>query len=159
MQAPPFRPDALVFDFDGVFTDNGVYVDEAGRESIRCDRSDGMGVARIRDRLPILILSTESNPVVRARADKLQVPCIQGSGDKLADLRAWLDRESLRLDRCVYVGNDLNDVGCLEACGWGVAVADAYPEAAEAADAHTERPGGHGAVREVCDTISKTLEP
>jgi YrbI family 3-deoxy-D-manno-octulosonate 8-phosphate phosphatase len=145
---------AVVFDFDGVFTDNRVYVFEDGREAVVCDRSDGMGVGLLRAAgIPMLVISTEQNPVVSARCRKLDLPFRQGVDDKLSVLREWLDEQGASLADAVYVGNDVNDVECLEAVGCGVAVADAYDEAREAAAIVTRRPGGHGAVRELASLI------
>ena len=74
----------LVFDFDGVFTDNRVFVNAEGMESVRCDRGDGLALADLRRAgLPICVLSTEKNPVVAARCEKLSLPYRQGLRSKL----------------------------------------------------------------------------
>jgi N-acylneuraminate cytidylyltransferase len=155
----PTLPAAVVFDFDGVFTDNGVWLDEDGREAVVCRRDDGMGIQQLkRIGVPILVLSTERNPVVSARARKLGIECIQGCDDKEAALLKWLVERNLAPDRVVYVGNDVNDLDCLRAVGCGVAVADAYPEAQRAARIVLSRAGGRGAVRELCDLITQRAE-
>jgi YrbI family 3-deoxy-D-manno-octulosonate 8-phosphate phosphatase len=144
----------VVFDFDGVFTDNTVYVSEDGTESVRCWRGDGLGLQAIqRLGLQALILSTEVNPVVTARSRKLKVECVQGCEDKHARLAAIVRERGLALDQVAYVGNDVNDLGCLEAVGMPIVVADAHPDVLAAAKLRTQRPGGHGAVREVCDLL------
>ncbi len=144
----------LVLDFDGVMTDNRVLVSEDGREAVFCHRGDGMGLARLRaDGVEAVVLSTEKNKVVAARCRKLGLECVHGSDDKLAELKAFASRRALDRRDIAYVGNDLNDLACLQWVGLPVAVADAMPDVLQAALRVTDRRGGHGAVREVCDWI------
>lgn len=150
----PQRIDLVVFDFDGVLTDNTVLVSEAGDEAVRCDRSDGWGIGRLREAgIDMLILSTEEHPVVSARARKLKLPCLQGVADKGAALAAELARRGIDAANVVYLGNDANDLGCFALAGLPVAVADAHPEAIAAVRLVLSRPGGRGAVRELCDLV------
>ncbi len=150
----PANVRVVALDFDGVLTDNAVYVDENGIESVRCHRGDGFGLERLkRAGFELLILSKEQNPVVRARAGKLGLPVIHGVEDKRQVLGSWLAARKVSWADTVYVGNDLNDVECLLAAGCGVAVADAHPSARAAADMLLEAAGGCGAVRELCDLI------
>jgi YrbI family 3-deoxy-D-manno-octulosonate 8-phosphate phosphatase len=152
--ALPKPVQALVMDFDGVFTDNRVIVFQDGREAVICNRSDGWGIAQLRKSgLPMLILSTETNPVVQARADKLSIPCVHGIQDKGRALQAWLSSKDLDPDNIVYVGNDLNDLPCLELVGCPVAVADAHPRVIQQATLVLEHVGGDGALREICELI------
>ena len=144
----------VVFDFDGVFTDNRVYVDEDGRESVACSRADGAGLERLRRRgMPVAVLSAEENGVVAARCTKLGVPFVQGVREKAPALRALVAHEGLSLSEVAYVGNDLPDLPCLRLAGVGIAVADAAVEVRRAADVVLGSAGGQGAVREVCDAI------
>lgn len=144
----------LALDFDGVLTDNRVLVDQNGREAVSCDRSDGLGLARAREAgLDIVIISTERNPVVTARATKLGIPCEQGCDDKLATLQGLAHARGLSPGEIAYVGNDVNDLACLRWCGIPIAVGDAYPEVIAAARLVTRARGGAGAVREVCDLL------
>ena len=148
----------LVFDFDGVFTDNRVYVFQDGREAVVCDRGDGMGLSMLRATgLTIAVLSTEQNPVVEARCRKLKIECKQGLDDKRTALVELAREKSVDLKHVVYVGNDVNDLGCMEAAGFAVAVADAHPQALEAADFVLARPGGSGAIRELCDLLLQNI--
>ena len=143
---------AIAFDFDGVFTDNRVYVTQNGEETVACDRSDGMGISMLRKTgIPLVIISTEKNPVVAVRGAKLQLEVLQGIDDKLPTLSNWADGHDLVLADVAFVGNDINDVECLTGAGLGVVVADAYPVAADAADLQLHRDGGRGAVREIAD--------
>jgi N-acylneuraminate cytidylyltransferase len=156
----PFPPDPrlVVFDFDGVMTDNRVWVGEDGDESVACNRSDGLGLETLR-RLGIecFVLSTETRAVVAARCRKLGVPCEHGVRDKSGRLRALLAERGLAPSQVVYVGNDTNDLDCLRLAGCGVAVADAHPDALRVADVRLTRAGGHGAVRELCDRLAAHL--
>ncbi|WP_309708149.1 acylneuraminate cytidylyltransferase [Pseudolysinimonas sp.] len=151
--------DALVTDFDGVHTDDSVLVGQDGSEYVSVNRGDGMGVALLRAAgVPTLILSTETNPVVGARAAKLGVDVRQGLGDKAAVLRAWAAERQLDLDRVAYLGNDVNDLACLELVGWPLAVPDAHPRVLAAARLVLGSPGGRGAVREAAERILAARE-
>jgi YrbI family 3-deoxy-D-manno-octulosonate 8-phosphate phosphatase len=144
----------VVFDFDGVMTDNRVLTLRDGTEGVFCDRSDGLGVGMLKKAgIPMLVLSKEQNPVVAARCRKLQLDCEQGIDDKVARLDEILRARGMTWEGVVYVGNDVNDVPCMSRVGLAIAVADAYTPALKAADLVTTRPGGRGAVREVCDWL------
>lgn len=146
--------DAVVTDFDGVHTDDSAYVSQNGDETVRVSRSDGMGVALLRrSGVPQLILSTETNPVVTARAAKLRVDVRQGVDDKAGALRAWADAAGIPLARIAYLGNDVNDLACLELVGWPVAVRDAHPLVLAAARTVLGSAGGEGAVRELAELV------
>ncbi|HEX3724662.1 MAG TPA: acylneuraminate cytidylyltransferase [Pirellulales bacterium] len=150
----PATIEMLVFDFDGVFTDNRVYVFQDGREAVACNRGDGMGLSMlVAQNLPIVVLSTEVNPVVAARCRKLRLEYQHGLADKRAALVALAAEKKVDLRRVVYVGNDVNDLGCMEAAGFAVAVADAHPAALAKADLVLSNRGGDGAVRELCDLL------
>jgi N-acylneuraminate cytidylyltransferase len=147
-------PQLVVFDFDGVVTDNAVWVSEDGTESVRCDRSDGLGLQMLtKVGVPVLVLSTERNPVVAARCAKLGLPVEQGVPDKGARLLEILADRSIDASEVLYVGNDVNDASCLELVGTAVVVADAHPDVHDLADLVLSRMGGHGAVRELCDRL------
>lgn len=159
IQELPEPLEALVLDFDGVFTDNKVIVLEDGREAIIADRGDGWGVAQLKQhKLPVLVLSTEKNPVVQARCDKLGIACIHGVNDKWPRLQDWLAERHINPAQVVYVGNDLNDLACIQRVGCGIVVADAHPKVRPAAQVILDNPGGSGAVREVTDLILQHLE-
>lgn len=150
---------AVVFDFDGVFTDNKVYVSQDGMEAVRCSRSDGMGIELGRHAgLPMLIISKEQNNVVSERAGKLQIPVIQGVDDKPIVLGQWLSDRGLGWNEIAYVGNDVNDVDCIKKAGLGVSVADGIDVAKEAADIVLSANGGNGAVREIIELILAAKE-
>jgi N-acylneuraminate cytidylyltransferase len=146
--------DAVVTDFDGVHTDNKVHITEDGREAVIAHRGDGMGISLLRAAgIPVLILSTETNPVVAARAKKLRVDVQQSVADKASALRDWAASVDIPLSRIAYLGNDVNDLGCLDIVGWPVVVADAHPDVMPSARVVLGRDGGDGAVRELTDLI------
>lgn len=152
---PPALPahediDAVVLDFDGTQTDDKVYVDSDGREMVAVHRGDGLGIAALRrSGLELLVLSTEQNPVVAARARKLKVPVLHGIDRKDLALKQWCDEHGIAPERVLYVGNDVNDLPCFGLVGWPVAVASAHDAVRAAARAVTTTPGGEGAIREI----------
>lgn len=149
---------ALVLDFDGVLTDNRALVHEDGSESVWVNRSDGMGISLLRSRnFPMIVISSEKNPVVKARCDKLNVECVQGVSKKLPVLEQWTDSHGLSLSEVAYVGNDVNDIECMQAVGLGVAPADAHPTVLAITDMTLTHAGGFGAVRELADRLLEQL--
>lgn len=145
----------VAFDFDGVFTDNAVYVSQDGTELVRCTRSDGLGLQALAALgVATIVISTEMNPVVSARTRKLGVRCIQGCHDKREALNGVLAELALTMEQTAFVGNDINDLDCLKAVGLPIIVADAHEDVVAHALYRTLTPGGHGAVREVCDLIA-----
>ncbi|MFK0296842.1 cytidylyltransferase domain-containing protein [Streptomyces sp. NPDC090442] len=142
--------DAVVLDFDGTQTDDRVLIDADGRETVAVHRGDGLGIAALRrSGLKLLILSTEQNPVVAARARKLKVPVLHGIDRKDVALKQWCEASHVTPERVLYVGNDVNDLPCFDLVGWPVAVASAHDVVRGAARAVTTTPGGSGAIREI----------
>jgi 3-deoxy-D-manno-octulosonate 8-phosphate phosphatase (KDO 8-P phosphatase) len=148
------------FDFDGVFTDNRVWVNERGEEALAFSRSDGLGLRRL-DQVGVqyLIVSMEQNPIVGARAQKLNAACVQGIEDKLAVVRERSEAAGVALDDVAFVGNDINDADCLRVVGFPVVPADAWPEVVPLARWVLTRPGGGGCVREFCDGVWEAQRP
>ena len=142
------------FDFDGVFTDNRVWVNERGEETLAFSRSDGLGLRRL-DEIGVrqVIVSMEQNQIVGARARKLRVDCVQGVDDKLTVLIEFADELGISLEETAFLGNDINDADCLRAVGCPVVPADAWPEVKPLARWVLERAGGDGCVREFCDGL------
>ncbi|MFD7666186.1 cytidylyltransferase domain-containing protein [Streptomyces sp. NPDC059788] len=146
--------DAVVLDFDGTQTDDRVLVDSDGREMVAVHRGDGLGIAALRKaELKLLILSTEVNPVVAARARKLRLPVLHGIDRKDLALKQWCEEQGIAPERVLYVGNDVNDLPCFGLVGWPVAVAGAHDVVRGAARAVTSTPGGSGAIREIASWI------
>jgi 3-deoxy-D-manno-octulosonate 8-phosphate phosphatase (KDO 8-P phosphatase) len=146
----------VAFDFDGVFTDDAVYVGQDGTELVRCCRGDGLGLRKL-DTLGIgsAILSSEVNPVVGVRARKLRIRCLQGLDDKRASLERHATELGIALDAFAYVGNDINDLPCFAAVGLPIAVYNAHSDVLGCVRYRTDAAGGHGAVREVCDALDR----
>ncbi|MEV5984427.1 N-acylneuraminate cytidylyltransferase [Streptomyces sp. NPDC052051] len=146
--------DAVVLDFDGTQTDDRVLIDSDGREFVSVHRGDGLGIAALRrSGLALLILSTEQNPVVAARARKLRIPVLHGIDRKDLALKQWCEEQGIAPERVLYVGNDVNDLPCFGLAGWPVAVASAHDVVRGAARAVTTAPGGDGAIREIATWI------
>lgn len=147
-------PQAIVFDFDGVFTDDRVVVDENGKESVICSRRDGMGIERLRKAgVPMVVISKEQNPVVAARCRKLQLEHFHGVEAKLELMSQWLADRGFDPAATVYIGNDINDVACMAHVGVAVAPRDAHPSALAAADIVLDADGGQGAIRLFADLL------
>jgi len=145
---------AVIFDFDGVHTNNKVIVSEDGRESVICDRSDGYGIKLLKELgLLLAIISLEKNNVVQARARKLDIPCFNGVEDKLSLLKHELAKASIDFLHTAYVGNDVNDIECLLAVKYSFCVSDAHPDVKKISRYVLQNSGGNGAVRELCDII------
>ena len=146
----------LFLDFDGVLTDNFVYVNSNGEEMVRCSRADGIGLEKLKAKgVRVIIVSSEYNPVVSARAKKLDIDCAQAVANKLSVIKNTFNAD---LSKCAFMGNDLNDLEAMQAVGIPIATADARPEIREIAKYITKARGGNGAVREACGwLISKYL--
>ncbi|MCK5528986.1 MAG: acylneuraminate cytidylyltransferase [Kiritimatiellae bacterium] len=145
---------AVVTDFDGVLTDNGVEVDADGHESVRCNRSDGWGISCLKSAgYHVACISTEKNPVVARRCEKMQIPYVHGSDDKEAVLREMCKEWGIELSNVLYVGNDLSDAACIEVAGIGVIPSDAIRAMESIADAKTLTRGGEGVLREISSAL------
>ncbi len=146
-------------DFDGVMTDNTVYVFEDGREAVRCSRLEGFGLRRAeRAGVELVIISTEVNRVVSARAKKLKLHAVQAVEDKVASMGALLAERGLSWEDAGFIGNDLNDVGVLEKVRLPIVVADAHEDLNGLRAFRTRRVGGSGCVREMCDAVALARE-
>jgi YrbI family 3-deoxy-D-manno-octulosonate 8-phosphate phosphatase len=155
----PERIELLVLDFDGVLTDNRVWVDAEGGEMVAAHRGDGWGLARLQEAgVPVVVLSTESHPVVAARCRKLGLPLWQGIEQKAEALKRLLAQRGVEAANTVYLGNDVNDLPCFPLVGWACVVGDAHPDVFGQADRVLQKPGGKGAVRELCDLILSEMK-
>ena len=159
----PFKPKKpfpkkvalLVLDFDGVLTNNQVWTDQNGREMVTSSRSDGLGLELLRKNMEteVIVISTESNPVIAARCKKLELPFYQGIEDKASVLKELLKKKDINPEQVIYVGNDINDLSCIKMVGYTAAPADAHPDVKKSVDLVLKRAGGLGAVRELCDLL------
>ncbi len=145
----------IVFDFDGVMTDNRVWVGEDGHEMVAANRSDSMGLELLREKtaIELFVLSKETNKVVTARCRKLKIPVLQSVDDKPGALRQLFSERGVNPAQAIYMGNDVNDLPCFPLVACAVAPVDAQPEVLAVADVILRNAGGHGAVRELCDLL------
>jgi len=146
--------DAFIFDFDGVLTNNLVYINQEGKESVSCSRADGLAFDVLRKiHKPTYILSTEKNPVVTIRANKLKVPVIQGVGDKSQVIKELINKKGFKLENIFYVGNDLNDYNAMKLCGYSACPIDSHIKIKQLATFKLKTKGGEGVVRELLEDI------
>ena len=145
----------LVLDFDGVLTDDRVWVDQNGKETIAASRSDGMGLELLRTNtdIEVFVLSKETNPVVTARCKKLKISVFQSIDEKEIALKELINKKNINFSDVVYVGNDVNDIECFALVGFAAAPRDAFVSVKRNADIVLEHPGGFGAVREICEML------
>ncbi len=148
--------DALIFDFDGVLTNNKVYVSEDGLETVVCSRADGLAFDVLKKlNKPVIILSTEKNLVVKVRAKKLKILAINGINDKVKTLKKLTVEHKYNLDKILYVGNDLNDYLAMKLCGYTACPADSHPQIKKISKVCLSKTGGDGVIRELVEEILK----
>jgi YrbI family 3-deoxy-D-manno-octulosonate 8-phosphate phosphatase len=146
--------EAIVTDFDGVLTDNKVQIDQYGKEMVSCSRADGLAFDVLRKiNVPVYILSTEKNPVVAARANKLRVDLLQGVEDKKEGTRELANKYGLNLGNTLYLGNDLNDYHAMQLCGYSACPADSHLLIKEISTIILKTSGGNGVVRELLEDV------
>jgi 3-deoxy-D-manno-octulosonate 8-phosphate phosphatase (KDO 8-P phosphatase) len=146
--------DVIVFDFDGVLTNNLVYLDQHGTESVTCSRADGLAFEALRIlKKPTYIMSTEVNPVVKARAIKLQVPILQGLKNKALTLKSLAKEKKYKMEKVLYIGNDLNDYTAIKLCGFSACPSDSHPKIKDIVDVVLESSGGMGVARELLEEV------
>ena len=150
----------LSLDVDGVLTDGGLYYTDDGRIQRKYNVKDGVGIKRAMDAgIQIVIISAGVSGSVPERAKTLGIEHVfTGVEDKRAVLETLCDELGIGLNEVAHMGDDLNDVPLLQAVGCPIAVADAQPEAWDAALIITEQNGGNGAIREICDALVKSRE-
>jgi len=146
--------EAFIFDFDGVMTNNSVYLDEFGKETVKCSRADGLAFEVLRKlKKPTYIVSTEVNPVVQARATKLKVQLLQGVDDKVEAVNELCHKKSYSLKNIFYVGNDINDCLIMKLCGHTACPADSHIEVKKLSAQVLLSNGGDGVIRELLENV------
>ncbi|MDP5131079.1 MAG: SIS domain-containing protein [Paraglaciecola sp.] len=144
----------IIFDFDGVLTDNHVWVNQEGIESVRCNRGDGIGNQQLNNAgLKCMILSTEANPVVARRAEKLNLSCVNACGNKAKFVAEFLAIHSLNAENLMFVGNDINDLDAMFIAGVRVCPRDAHPKVLAISDYVLPLNGGEGVMRAVAQLL------
>jgi YrbI family 3-deoxy-D-manno-octulosonate 8-phosphate phosphatase len=149
-----YEIDAIVFDFDGVLTNNLVHLNQDGQEWVSCSRADGLAFDVLRKlKKPAFIVSTENNPVVTARANKLKIIALQGIRDKVESLKELAETNGFNLENILYVGNDLNDYHVMELCGYTACPSDSHKKIKSIANVVLKTKGGNGVVRELLEEV------
>lgn len=148
----------IVYDFDGVMTNNKVILSEEGKESVVVHRGDGMAISEIKKLgIPQLILSTEKNPVTQKRAEKLDIPALTGIKDKRKALISYCKKNNADPKKVIYLGNDINDLEAMFEAGYPIAPHDAHDSVKKIAVIVTKKKGGEGVIRELYDILIKGL--
>lgn len=146
--------DVFIFDFDGVLTNNFVYLNQKGDEFVSCSRSDGLAFDVLHKLgKKMYTLSTEKNMVVSARADKLRIPAVQGVDNKVDALRSIVEKNYYSYDNILYVGNDINDYYAMLLCGHTICPADSHNRIKEISNICLNTNGGCGVVRELIEDV------
>jgi YrbI family 3-deoxy-D-manno-octulosonate 8-phosphate phosphatase len=140
----------IVYDFDGVFTNNKVIVREDGIESVVVSRADGMAINKIREMgITQLILSTEKNKIIESRAKKIGISFFNSIDDKKAFLKTYCNDNNISFKNVIYVGNDLNDLEAMKMIGYPICPADACDEIKNISKLILITNGGEGIAREL----------
>lgn len=146
--------DAIVFDCDGVLTNNLVHLSQDGIEMVTFNRSDGIGFDALRKiNKPTFILSSEKNPVVTTRAKKLKIEAIQGAENKVEALEKLIALHGFALNRILYIGNDINDYAVMQNVGYTACPSDSHHSIKKISDIHLKLSGGQGIVRELLEEV------
>ena len=146
----------IFYDFDGVMTNNKVYLDQNGKEMVQVNRADGLGIAEIKKLgTEQVIISTEKNPVVSTRANKLGIPCLQGIDNKKDTLLDYCRKNNYDLEQVAYVGNDINDKDAMELANIKYCPSDAHKSIISISDHVLETKGGDGVIRELLDLLTQ----
>lgn len=145
----------FALDVDGTLTDGGVYMDGKGGEFKRFDIQDGYGIRKlIESGVKVFFISGRFSGATQQRADDLRITgCINGTKDKLSDLKELAESFKIQREEVAFAGDDIPDIKCIEWAGLGIAVANAASEVLNSADWKTERSGGFGAIRECAEHI------
>jgi len=145
----------LALDVDGVLTDGRIIYGNAGEELKAFHIRDGLGIKLAqRGGIEVALITGRRSELVARRAAELGIETVvQGREDKRIALQELCTAQGIELTHCAYMGDDLPDLGAVNAAGLGLTVADACPELLEAADWRSSLPGGRGAVREACEAL------
>ena len=149
----------LAYDFDGVMTDNTVFIDQKGNESVRVNRSDGLAISKIKALdIEQIIISTEKNKLVAVRSKKLGLNCFFGVNDKKQTLIEYCKQKKISISSVGFVGNDINDLDVMSSCGVSICPVDAYDAIKKISDYCLTTKGGKGVVREIYNLILIELD-
>ena len=146
--------DIFIFDFDGVLTPNTVFIDQNGKESVQCSRSDGLAFDVLNKLNKVsYIVSTEKNSVVAARAKKLNILSMQKVENKLEAIKTIVNKHESDLKRVLFVGNDVNDLTSLQFVGYPVIVSNSDISLFKYNFRILKSKGGNGALKELLNLL------
>ena len=146
----------IFLDFDGVFTDNKVFVDEQGREMVCCSRYDGFGIDYLKSLgIIVAVLTTETKPIASLRCEKLKINCFDSLQNKLDFAAEFVRDHSASLSECAFMGNDMNDLELLKRVLLPIVTIDCHPSVHDSSFYVTILPGGSGCIRELADHFLK----
>jgi YrbI family 3-deoxy-D-manno-octulosonate 8-phosphate phosphatase len=144
----------IVFDFDGVMTNNKALLMENGQEGIVINRADGVGVSNLKKMgIPMLILTSEANSVVKIRAKKLKLEILANIEDKKSTLKEYLNKNKIDRSKTIYIGNDLNDLEVMKWVGYPICPADSHNRIKEISKIILDVNGGEGVTRTLFDIL------
>lgn len=145
----------VIFDFDGVFTDNKVIVDQDGNESVICSRYDGYGIEKLKNHSILqYVISSEVMPIANARCKKLGINCINNVKSKVKESERLINKFNLNYENVCFLGNDINDIDLLDIVGFPVRTPDSHPDLNNKGYFSTMLSGGNGCVRELSDFLT-----
>ena len=145
----------VIFDFDGVFTDNKVLVNELGMESVICSRYDGYGIDNLNKHfIHNFVLTSETKKIANKRCKKLGIKCLNNVKSKVEETKNILKELNLKFKNVCFLGNDVNDIELLDLVGFPVRTFDSHPLLENRGYFSTKKIGGHGCVRELSDYLT-----
>ena len=148
------KVDLIAFDFDGVFTNNQALIFEDGSEAVFVNRSDGLAISKLRETgFKMIIISSEKNNVVKTRAQKLNIPVINGVINKKEALLEYCFQEGFDIKKTIFVGNDINDKEVMMSVGIPICPNDAYSDIKKISKIILTKCGGEGVIRELMEMI------
>jgi YrbI family 3-deoxy-D-manno-octulosonate 8-phosphate phosphatase len=147
-------PKIIFTDFDGCLTDDRVWLNLEGEEFVAANRKDGLAINRLKILgIQVVITSTETNKVVSARAQKLNIEVLQGLTDKAAAIDTYLTKNNLTWSDSWYIGNDVNDLGAIEKAKLSISPADAVKKVRKSVDVILKTSGGYGILSEIASLL------
>lgn len=151
--------ECIFYDFDGVMTDNCVWVREDGVEEVKCNRSDGLAVKLISEMgIDQVIVSTEENPIVVHRAKKMGIKVYHHVDNKASVIESYCDEKGYSMSNTMFVGNDINDLPAFDVVKIKGCPADAEEEIVNSADWISKSNGGDGVVRDLYRCLVQGVE-
>ena len=153
--------EGILFDFDGVLTDNRVWTDSEGGEQVVASKTDSLALEKFRRAnpgFPLVVITSETNLVARMRCAKLDLEFIGGAQDKVLEARKWSEKTGINLKSCIFLCNDLNDFPLCAEVGWPIGVADCNPTMKNSLRFVLGKSGGRGAVSELLELVQTEID-